>query len=129
MSTTTTTEGKQTAEKPRSLWEVAAALEDVLMGLERAQKAAYIFLEDMKDEFLSPQNYPDFYGKERLEEYTTSLYLVEDRVFDERARLEKLKNELYELNREQKEAREAPPEKHLTIISIQERGLAYELTA
>ena len=95
----------------------------------RAQKAAYIFLEDMTDEFLSPQNYPDFYGKERLEEYTTSLYLVEDRVFDERARLEKLKNELYELNREQKEAREAPPEKHLTIISIQERGLAYELTA
>ncbi|MCR4890526.1 MAG: hypothetical protein K5979_15330 [Ruminococcus sp.] len=115
-------------EKPRSLWEVAADLEDVLIGLERAQKAAYIFLEDMTDEFLSPQNYPDFYGKGRLEEYTTSLYLVEDRVFNERARLEKLKNELYELNREQKKA-PAPPEKHLTIISIQERGLAYELTA
>lgn len=100
---------EKTAEKPRSLWEVAADLEDVLIGLERAQKAAYIFLEDMTDEFLSPQNYPDFYGKGRLEEYTTSLYLVEDRVFDERARLEKLKNELYELNREQKEAEEAPP--------------------
>lgn len=102
---------EKTAEKPRSLWEVAADLEDVLIGLERAQKAAYIFLEDMTDEFLSPQNYPGFYGKGRLEEYTTSLYLVEDRVFDERARLEKLKNELYELNREQKKAPAPPPRK------------------
>ena len=102
---------EKTAEKPRSLWEVANDLEDVLIGLERAQKAAYIFLADMTDEFLSPQNYPNFYGKGRLEEYTTSLYLVEDRVFDERTRLEKLKNELCELNREQKEAREAPPRK------------------
>ena len=120
---------EKTAEKPRSLWEVAADLEDVLVGLERAQKAAYIFLEDMTDEFLSPQNYPDFYGKGRLEEYTTSLYLVEDRVFDERARLEKLKNELYELNRELKEAEEAPPEKLLTKITRTEGGLGYELTA
>lgn len=102
---------EKAAEKPRSLCEVATDLEDVLIGLERAQTAAYIFLEDMTDEFLSPQSYPDFYGKGRLEEYTTSLYLVEDRVFNERARLEKLKNELYELNREQKEAREAPPRK------------------
>lgn len=100
---------EKAAEKPRSLCEVAADLEDVLIGLERAQTAAHIFLEDMTDEFLSPQSCPDFYGKGRLEEYTTSLYLVEDRVFNERARLEKLKNELYELNREQKEAREAPP--------------------
>lgn len=92
-----------------ALWEVAADLEDVLMGLERAQKAAYIFLEDMTDEFLSPQNYPDFYGKGRLEEYTTSLYLVEDRVFDERARLEKLKNELFEAIRAQKKAPTPPP--------------------
>lgn len=103
---------EKTAEKPRSLWEVATDLEDVLIGLERAQKAAYIFLEDMTDEFLSPQSYPDFYGKGRLEEYTTSLYLVEDRVFDERARLEKLKNELFEAIRAQKKA-PAPPPKNI----------------
>ena len=93
----------------RSLWEIANDLEDVLTGLERAQKSAYIFLEDIADEFLSPTNYPEFYGKPRLDDYTTALYLVEDRVFDERTRLEKLKNELLEVIRAQKEAPAPPP--------------------
>lgn len=101
MEITDKVEMKQTS---RSEWNIAVDLEDVLIGLERAQKAAYIFLEDITDEFLSPQNYPDFYGKERLEEYTTSLYLVEDRVFDERARLKALIDELYEFVRDRRKA-------------------------
>lgn len=95
----------------RSEWDVASDLEDVLTGLERAQKSAYIFLKDMTDEFLSPKGHPDFYGKSRLDDYTTGLYLVEDRIFDERARLRALIDELYELVRDRRKEAAAPPRK------------------
>lgn len=113
----------------RSEWDVASDLEDVLLGLERSQKAAYIFLEDLTDEFLSPKAYPNFYGKSRLEGYTDGLYLVEDRVFSERERLRALIDELFELARARRKEAAAPPEKLLTKITRTEGGLGYELTA
>jgi len=113
----------------RSEWDVASDLEDVLLGLERSQTAAYILLEDLTDEILSPGKHPEFYGKPRLEEYSTALYLVEDRVFSERARLRTLIDELYELVRDRRKEATAPPEKLLTKIARTEGGLGYELTA
>ena len=106
----------------RSELDVASDLEDVLTGLERAQKSAYIFLEDMTDEFLSPKAYSDFYGKSRLDDYTTGLYLVEDRIFDERARLRALIDELYELVRDRRKEAAAPPRKTFNKDSENERG-------
>lgn len=94
----------------QTLWDVAVALEDTLCELERAQKAAYIFLEDITDEFLSPQSYLSSCEKSRLEDYMDGLYLAENHAFNERAHLEKLKNKLFELGREQKKAEETRKE-------------------
>lgn len=106
----------------RSEWDVASDLEDVLLGLERSQTAAYILLEDLTDEFLSPGKHPEFYGKPRLEEYSTALYLVEDRVFSERARLRTLIDELYELVRDRRKEATAPPRKTFNKDSKNGRG-------
>lgn len=106
----------------RSEWDVASDLEDVLLGLERSQTAAYILLEDLTDEFLSPKAYQDFYGKPRLEEYSTALYLVEDRVFSERARLRALIDELFELVRARRKEAAAPPRKTFNKDNQNGRG-------
>ena len=109
---------EKAAEPTRSAISVGSDLEDVLLGLERAQKAAYIILENLSDEYDTP----------RMIDYIDALYLANDRIWDERKRLESLMHECYRIGRK-KHPLHHPPEKHLTIISIQERGLAYELTA
>lgn len=82
------------AAKPtRSAASVGSDLEDVLVGLERAQKAAYIVLENLSDEYDTPE----------MIDYIDALCLVNDRIWDERKRLESLMHECYRIGREQAE--------------------------
>lgn len=101
MSTTTTTEGKKAAEPTRSVISVGSDLEDVLLGLERAQKAAYIVLENISDEYDTP----------RMIDYIDALYLANDRIWDERKRLESLMHECYRIGREREKSPAPPPRK------------------
>lgn len=82
----------ENTEPTRSFIRIGSDLEDILVGLERAQKAVYIVLENLLDEYDTP----------RMIDYIDALYLANDRIWDEREQLESLMDECYRIGREQK---------------------------
>lgn len=86
-------------QSERTVWDVANDIEDIIGGLERAQKVFYILLGDLNDEFFSSKAFPDFIGKLNLENYCDGLFLTVGCVSNECERLKVLSNELLELER------------------------------
>ncbi|WP_405344634.1 hypothetical protein [Ruminococcus sp.] len=86
-------------QSERTVWSVANDIEDIIIGLERAQKVFYIPLGDLNDDFFSSKAFPDFLGKDNLENYCDGFSLTFDCVSDECERLQALLNELFELER------------------------------
>lgn len=89
-------------QSERTVRGVGNDIEDVIVGLERAEKVFYILLGDITDDFFSPKAYPDFLGKINLENYCDGLFLTVGCVSDEYERLKVLLNELFELERAKK---------------------------
>lgn len=72
----------------KELWELSTEIEDVLIGLGKANAATSILIEAQY------QNCND--GKfSSLEEMTDALYLVHDRVRDETSKLESINEKLF----------------------------------
>lgn len=67
-----------------------------MIGIERAQKAFCIVIENLSGEYDTP----------RMQDYIDALYLANDRIWDERERLESLMEECYRIGREQKKESE-----------------------
>lgn len=81
----------ENTEPTRSFISIGSNLEDILIGIERAQKAVYIVLESLSGEYDTP----------RMIDYIDALYLANDRIWDEREHLESLMDECYRIGREQ----------------------------
>lgn len=87
----------------RNLYNIASDIDDVIIGIERAEKAVYMVFENYHSdvhELISSST------ASRFEDYETSLSLSTDRISDEKKKLETLVKELYDFHKELKRRRE-----------------------
>lgn len=83
-------------EKGRNTYDIASDIDDVLVGLERAEKAVYKVFENYHSDV---NGFAKKGAIGRMADYETALMLSMDRIFDERKKLEKLSEELYDLHK------------------------------
>lgn len=80
----------------RDLFAIASDIDDVLVGIERAEKAVLLVFENYHGD-VNALALPSLIS--RFEDYEAALALSTDRIFYEREKLETLVNELYELHK------------------------------